>query len=182
MTHTIGVFCSARHGIDPIHRTTAADFGRLLGNCGLGLVYGGGKVGLMGVIADAVLAAGGPVIGVIPGFLSQAEILHGGLTEEIVVDSLFARKALMIERADAFVALPGGIGTLDEILEVIAWRQLGQLTKPIGFLNVSGYFDPWFALFEHMVACGFASRADLDHLIVEQRPEHLIGRLQEAMV
>ena len=181
MTHTICVFCSARHGADPIHRATAADFGRLLGDRGLGLVYGGGKVGLMGVIADAVLAAGGPVTGVIPGFLSQVEILHGGLTEEIVVGSLFARKALMIERADAFVALPGGIGTLDEILEVIAWRQLGQLAKPIGFLNVLGYFDPWFALFEHMVTCGFASQADLDHLIVEQHPERLIARLQEAL-
>ena len=181
MTRTVCVFCSARHGVDPIHRAAADGFGRQLGSRGLGLVYGGGKVGLMGVLADAVLAAGGPVIGVIPGFLSQAEILHGGITEEIVVDSLFARKALMIERADAFVALPGGIGTLDEILEVIAWRQLGQLAKPIGFLNVAGYFDPWFALFEHMVACGFASQSDLDHLIVAQHAEDLIGRLQEAM-
>lgn len=178
MTTMVCVFCGARDGHDSIYREAARAFGETLARRGFGLVYGGGKVGLMGVVADAVLAAGGRVVGVIPGFLTHAEVLHAGLSEQVLVDDLFERKAVMIERADAFVALPGGIGTFDELLEVIAWRQLGQLQHPIGLLNVNGFFDPWLSLFNHWVKCGFASPHDITHLIIDSDGERLADHLQ----
>jgi uncharacterized protein (TIGR00730 family) len=122
---------------------------------GLTLVYGGGDVGLMGVLADAALAAGGRVIGVIPEALVQREVAHRALTELRVVDSMHERKALMAELADAFIALPGGIGTLEELCEVLTWAQLGIHNKPVGLLNVAGYFRPLIELFDHAVAEGF---------------------------
>ena len=177
MSHSICVFCGARPGVDDGYADAADAFARELAARDITIVYGGGRVGLMGTVADAALDAGGRVVGVIPDFLTSREVLHEGLTEQIVVDDLFERKAVMIERADAFVALPGGIGTFDEILEVIAWRQLRQLRQPIGLLDTRGYFQPWLALLRHAVDEGFAGSADLDHLVVEPDPIALASRL-----
>ncbi|MGE0483252.1 MAG: TIGR00730 family Rossman fold protein [Gammaproteobacteria bacterium] len=181
-TRAVCVFCGARDGIDEAYRDATDAFGRELAARDITLVYGGGNIGLMGVLADAALDTGGRVVGVIPDFLVLREVVHTGLSETLIVDDLFERKALMIERADAFVALPGGIGTYDEVLEVIAWRQLRQLRQPIGLLDVGGYFRPWLALLEHTVAQGFASPGDIEHLIVERDPVLLVDRIHEALI
>src|SRR5262249_36811214 len=137
----ICVFCGSRHGAGGPYREAAATVGRLIAERGLGLVYGGGSVGLMGVVADAALpAGGGEVVGVIPESLARAEIAHAGLSELRVVPNMHARKAAMASLADAFLALPGGFGTLDELFEVVTWAQLGLHGKRIALLNVSGYF------------------------------------------
>ncbi len=136
------VFCGSQTGDHPIYADAARQMGKLLAQRHLGLVYGGGNVGLMGVLADAALQAGGEVIGVIPGGLAERELAHAGLTELHVVPSMHARKVLMAEKADVFVALPGGYGTADELFEILTWRQLGLHAKPIGLLNVAGFFDP----------------------------------------
>jgi len=136
------VFCGSSPGHDPAHGASAAQLGRVLAERGIGLVYGGGRVGLMGILADAALAAGGEVIGVIPQALLDREIGHRGLTQLRVVDSMHARKALMGELAEGFIALPGGIGTLEELFEVWSWAQLGLHRKPCGLLDVNGFFAP----------------------------------------
>jgi uncharacterized protein (TIGR00730 family) len=174
------VFCASRDGADPVYRRAAAAFGHELARRGMTLVYGGGRIGLMGALADGALAAGGRVVGVIPDFLREREVAHEALSECVKVDDLFERKAVMIERADAFVALPGGIGTFDEILEVIAWRQLRQLRQPIGLLDVNGYFRPWQELLAHCAREGFVAAAEVDHLIVEADPVALLDALLEA--
>lgn len=176
---SVGVFCGSRVGARDDYMYAAQAFGHTLATRGFGLVYGGGCVGLMGAVADAALEAGGHVVGVIPDFLSDHEVAHQGLQECLIVDDLFERKALMIEHSDAFVALPGGIGTLDEILEVIAWRQLQQLRQPIGFLNTAGFFDPWMALVQHFEREGFVSVGELDHVILEADPDTLLDELSE---
>ena len=135
------VFCGSSHGVRPAYAAAARTLGRLLVERGLGLVYGGGNVGLMGVMADAVLEAGGEVLGVIPHALMAREIGHPGVTEMHVVDSMHERKALMADRADAFIALPGGVGTFEELFEAITWTQLGLHAKPCGLLNVDGFYD-----------------------------------------
>ena len=177
---SIAVFCGSRPGAREEYMLAADGFGRELAAREIALVYGGGNVGLMGALADGALDLGGQVIGVIPDFLRDREVCHTGLTECVVVDDLFERKAIMIERSDAFVALPGGIGTYDEILEVIAWRQLRQLRQPIGLLNVSGYFDSWLASLQHAAEEGFITHAELAQLIVERDPAELIDALLEA--
>jgi hypothetical protein len=149
------VFCGSRHGSRPLYAETARDLGRELVHRGLGLVYGGGSVGLMGVVADTVLSLGGEVRGVIPDKLAKKELMHAGLTELHVVRSMHERKALMTELADAFVALPGGFGTFDEVLEAVTWGQLGIHRKPIGLLNAGGYFDGLLRLIDHAIAEGF---------------------------
>ncbi len=176
----IAVFCGARDGAREDYLAAADGFGRILAAREVALVYGGGNIGLMGALADGALDLGGQVIGVIPDFLREREVCHQGLSECVVVDDLFERKAHMIERADAFVALPGGIGTFDEILEVIAWRQLRQLRQPIGLLNVAGYFDPWLAALRHAVDEGFVAAHELEQLIVERDPDQLVDLLIEA--
>ena len=138
---SVCVFCGSLTGRGEIYRSAARRFGEEMARRGLTLVYGGGKVGLMGVVADAVMAHGGRVIGVIPRFLLEREVGHGGVTELVVVESMHERKALMSELADGFVALPGGFGTLEELAEVTTWAQLGLHRKPIGLLNVAGFFD-----------------------------------------
>ena len=178
--YAIAVFCGSRPGVREEYMAAADGFGRELAAREIALVYGGGNIGLMGALADGALDLGGQVIGVIPDFLRDREVCHTGLTECVVVDDLFERKAIMIERADAFVALPGGIGTFDEILEVIAWRQLRQLCQPIGVLNVAGYFDVWLACLTHAIDEGFLSPAELDQLIVMRDPADLIDALLEA--
>ena len=145
----------ATPGRSPEFATAAASLGRVLGERGVRLVYGGGHVGLMGTVADAALAAGGPVTGVITDFLVGKEIGHSGLTELHVVESMHERKALMADLADGFITLPGGFGTLDESVEMITWSQLGLQLKPIVFLDVGNFWDPWFAFIEQMDECGF---------------------------
>ena len=173
----ICVFCGSHFGADPAYRAAAAEFGQRMVERGLGLVYGGGDVGMMGTVADAVLAGGGEVIGVIPRSLRDREVAHSGLTELVVVDSMHERKRLMYARADAVVALPGGLGTLDELFESMTWNQLGIHLKPAGLLNVSGYFDPLVAMLDRALDQGFVGRAYTDFLLVEPTAEGLLDAL-----
>jgi uncharacterized protein (TIGR00730 family) len=149
------VFCGSSHGVRPAYSDAARSLGQALVARGLGLVYGGGKVGLMGVVADAVLAAGGDVVGVIPHALMAREIGHAGLTTMHVVDSMHERKALMADVADAFIALPGGVGTFEELFEAITWTQLGLHAKPCGLLNVDGFYDDLLRFLDHAWVEGF---------------------------
>ncbi len=152
---SVCVYCGSSFGTDPRHRADATRFGRLIGEACLELVYGGGDIGLMGAVADAAMESGARVVGVIPTDLKRAEVAHEGLDELIVVDSMHERKRCMFERADAFVALPGGVGTLDETLEIITWRQLGLHGKPIVIVDSGDYWQPLIALIEHTIAEGF---------------------------
>lgn len=158
----------------------AIALGRTLAGRGVGVVYGGGKVGLMGVLANAVLVARGEIIGIMPERLQSTEISHEGLTELFVVDSLHARKAMMLHLCDAFAVLPGGFGTLDECFEVLSTRQLGFHRKPLGFLNVGGYFEPLLGFLDHAVAQGFLPEAQRRTLISAGDPELLLGGLARA--
>lgn len=178
---SIAVFCGARAGRDPRYATEAAALGAALAARGWTLVYGGGKVGLMGVLAQACLDAGGSVTGVIPGFLSSREVLHPGLQISHQVEDLFERKALMIELADAFVALPGGIGTLDELLEVMAWRQLGCIDKPVALLNTAGYFESALRSLDHAIAEQFVDASERDRLLVADRLSDLLSTLDTLL-
>lgn len=152
---SVCVFCGSRPGARPEYLALASELGRELAARSLALVYGGASVGLMGRMADAALAAGGRVIGVIPRALVDRELAHAGLSELHVVDTLHQRKALMAERADAFVALPGGVGTLDELFEIVTWRVLGLHAKPIALLDPVGYYRPLAAVLDGMVGEGF---------------------------
>jgi len=171
------VFCGASIGRGTSYLEAARAFGGEVGRRGLGLVYGGGRVGLMGEVANAALAAGGEVVGVIPQELVERELAHGGLTELRVVESLHERKALMADLADAFVALPGGFGTLDELMEQLTWSQLGLHAKPIGLLDVGGYWRPLIALARHAVDEGFVREPDLRAIAVGGEPGALLDRL-----
>src|SRR5678816_154826 len=144
---------------------------------GLGLVYGGGNVGLMGIIADAVMQAGGEVIGVIPDALVERELAHGDVTQMIVVRSMHERKAKMAELSNGFVAMPGGYGTFEEFCEIITWAQLGMHRKPCGILNVNGYYDPLLKLFDHAVDQGFVSTANRRLVLEEASPDRLLDLL-----
>jgi uncharacterized protein (TIGR00730 family) len=172
------VFCGASSGRVPAYAEAARATGVALAGRGLGVVYGGGRVGLMGAVADAALAAGGEVVGVIPKELVDRELAHDGLTELHVVDSLHERKALMAELADGFVALPGGFGTLDELLEQLTWSQLGLHAKPIGLLDVEGYWRPLIALARHATEEGFVREADLRAIAISDDPGALLDRLE----
>jgi uncharacterized protein (TIGR00730 family) len=156
----------------------ARAFGRAVAERGLGLVYGGGRVGLMGAVADGALSAGGQVIGVIPQSLVDRELAHAGATELRVVGSLHERKALMAELADAFAALPGGFGTLDELMEQLTWAQLGLHSKPAGLLDVGGYWRPLIALARHAADEGFVREADLAAIAVADEPGALLDALE----
>lgn len=171
------VFCGSRSGNGDRYRETARSMGRALASRGVGLVYGGGSIGLMGVLADAVLAAGGEVTGVIPAFLNDLELGHRGATELRVVGSMHERKALMEELSDAFVALPGGFGTVEEFCEILTWGQLGLHAKPCALLNAHGFFDPLLNLFDRQVAEGFLSPRHRSQVLVERDPETLVERL-----
>lgn len=161
---SICVFCGARFGTDPSHREAALRLGELLALEGITLVYGGGGVGLMGVMANAALKAGGRVVGVIPQFLLKREAGHPALSETIVVETMHERKLQMFQRSDAFVILPGGLGTLEEFFEVLSWRTLGLHTKPIVIVDQGGYWQPLAALLRGVVEGGFAERTHLDHV------------------
>ena len=173
----ICVFCGSHFGADPAYRAAAVDFGRQMVERGLGLVYGGGDVGMMGTLADEVMAGGGEVIGVIPRSLRDREVAHEGITDLQVVDSMHERKRLMYAQADAVVALPGGIGTLDELFESMTWNQLGIHLKPAGVLNVGGYFDPLVAMLDRALEQGFVGRAYTDFLLVEPTADALLDAL-----
>jgi uncharacterized protein (TIGR00730 family) len=172
------VFCGASSGRLPAYGDAARSFGTAAAARGLGIVYGGGRVGLMGAVADAALAAGGEVIGVIPQELVERELAHSGLSELRVVSSLHERKALMAELSDAFVALPGGFGTLDELLEQLTWSQLGLHEKPIGLFDVDEYWRPLIALARHATEEGFVRESDLGAIAVATDAEGLLDRLE----
>ena len=156
------VFCGSARGSSPAYAEAAAELGAALAASGTGLVYGGGDVGLMGIVADATLAAGGEVIGVMPEALVAKEIAHRGLTELRVTGSMHERKALMAELADGFIALPGGLGTFDELCEILTWGQLGLHTKPVVLLDVEGFWTPFIALLDSAVEAGFLRAAHRD--------------------
>ena len=174
---SVCVYCGSRTGADPRHADAARALGSLLGARGARLVYGGGRVGLMGVVADAALAAGALALGVIPRSLMEREVGHRGLTELQVVETMHERKRRMAEQADAFVALPGGIGTFEELFEVWTWRQLGYHDQPIGLLNVAGYYDPLLAFMRQTERAGFVSEDTLAMLAVDDDPARLLERL-----
>lgn len=178
---SICVFCGSSVGASPAYAEAARVMGRALVARGCSLVYGGGHVGLMGVLADAVLAAGGEVTGVIPHALNAREIAHAGLTELHVVDSMHERKALMSDMADAFVALPGGWGTLEEFFEVLTWAQLGLHRKPCGLLNAHGYFDRLLAFLDHTIDEGFVRPRNAELIAVSRTPGELLDRLESPL-
>jgi uncharacterized protein (TIGR00730 family) len=172
----ICVFCGASQGAKPAYADAARSVGAGLADRGIGLVYGGGRVGLMGTLADAALAAGGRVTGVIPSALVDRELAHPGLTDLRVVTTLHERKALMAELADAFIALPGGLGTLEELAEVLSWAQLELHAKPIGALDVGGYFDSLAAFLDHATGEGFIAPPQRRLLMIESDLDTLLER------
>jgi len=172
----ICVYCGSNGGSNPVYAEQAAVLGRTLVARGLGLVYGGSRVGLMGVVADAVLAAGGRAVGVIPEALMLKELAHKGLTELHVVHSMHERKTLMAERADGFIAMPGGVGTLEEIFEMWTWAQLGFHGKPCGLLNVAGYFDALATFLDGTVDAAFMQPQHRQMLAVESDADTLLDR------
>ena len=174
MTVSVCVFCGSQYGADPRYRAAAVRFGELAGAAGLHVIYGGGRVGLMGAIADAAISAGAQVTGLIPARLLEREVGHRAISELVVTRDMFERKAQMIERADAFVILPGGLGTLDELLEVETLRQLGYHDKPIVMINLDGYWDPYLALVERVIDQGFAAPS-VRRLIA------VVGEVEEAL-
>jgi uncharacterized protein (TIGR00730 family) len=173
----ICVFCGSAPGRRPAYARAARHLGAALAGRGLGLVYGGGSIGLMGILADAALAAGAEVRGVIPRALARREIAHHGLTRLDVVPSMHARKARMARLSDAFVAMPGGIGTLEELFEVLTWGYLGIHSKPTGLLDVGGYWQPLIRLLDHAVDEGFLRPAHRKLVVVDRSPARLLERL-----
>lgn len=180
MLQTICVFCAANPGIEPGYAATADALGRYIAESGRRLVYGGGRTGLMGALAQGALGAGGHVIGIMPRHLVDREVAHTGLTELRVVSSMHERKSMLAELSDGFIALPGGLGTLEELFEVWTWGQLGLHRKPYGLLDVRGFFVPLLAFLDHAVSEGFIRREYRDLLLVDVEPHTLIERM-EAM-
>lgn len=176
---SICVYCGSRSSSVPEHSFAATTVGTLIATSGCDLVYGGAAVGLMGVVADAALDAGGRVIGFLPELFGSPEIAHDRLTELHVVETMHVRKAAMAERSDAFLAMPGGIGTFEEICEAITWSQIGLHTKPCGLLNTGGFYDPLLVLFDRAVADGFMTAERLAKIVVSEDPQELLSRLTE---
>ncbi len=176
----ICVFCGSSGNVADVYNEAARDVARAIVANGIGVVYGGASVGTMGVVADAALAAGGSVVGVIPMRMQEREIAHTNLTELHIVDSMHTRKALMVDLAGGFIALPGGLGTLDELFETWTWRQLGLHDKPIGMLNAAGYYDGLLAYLDGAADVGYVRRPHRDMLIVDDDPERLVARVLAA--
>jgi uncharacterized protein (TIGR00730 family) len=174
------VFCGSSTGSRPVYAQAAAELGRELANSGVALVFGGGRVGLMGILADSVLGAGGRAIGVMPRSLVEKEIAHTSLSELHVVGSMHQRKALMAELADAFLLLPGGFGSWEEFCEIVTWLQLGIHRKPCAVLNVAGYYDDLLSLADHARTEGFLRPAHREMVIVEKNPQALLSRMATA--
>ncbi len=171
---TVCVFCGANPGNEPVFAEVAAELGRSLAASGHGVVYGGGRVGLMGVVADAALAVGGQVFGFMPQALVEREVGHRGLTELLVTDTMHTRKQAMCDRADGFIALPGGYGTLDEVLEILTWNQIGTIAKPVAFLDVEGYYESLFRFFDEAAHAGLIKPA-------HRAMAHRAGAVDEAI-
>lgn len=178
---SVCVYCGSREGTTPAFADAARAVGAEIARRGWQLVYGGGRAGLMGLVADAVLAAGAPAVGVIPRSLMEREVGHAGLTELHVVETMHQRKRLMAERSDAFIALPGGIGTFEELFEVWTWRQLGYHDKPVGLLNAAGYYDALLAFLQLTVAQGFVSPPQHALLQVDADPARLLDAIAAAL-
>ncbi|MGX7690129.1 LOG family protein [Flectobacillus roseus] len=174
------VYCGASVGFDEIYKNTAIAAGKLLVEKNKTLVYGAGSVGIMGIIADAVLENGGEVIGVIPSFMEKFEVQHKGLTQIHIVETMHQRKQLMAEISDAVIALPGGWGTLDELFEILTWKQLGLHQMPVGLLNVNGFYDPLIEMIHKMVKEGFLKQTNLDMLMIDDNLESLLNRMEQA--
>jgi uncharacterized protein (TIGR00730 family) len=174
---SVCVFCGSSSGFHPAYAEAAKELGEILARRGLRLIYGGGNIGLMGVLADAVLAGGGEVIGVIPQALEAKELAHRGVTDLQIVGSMHERKQRMAAQADAFIAMPGGYGTLEEFCEVLTWSQLGLHQKPCGVLNVAGYFDPLLQLFDRAVAEGFLRSTHRAIVLVDTSCQSLLEQL-----
>ena len=174
----ICVFCGSSPGSDTLYKDEAEKFGGLLVEKGYELIYGGGSTGMMGFIANACLKKGGKVTGVIPGFLVAKEVGHKKLTEMIEVESMHERKQKMADISDAFVALPGGMGTMDELCEIVTWSQLGLHKKPIGILNINHYFDPFITFMDHMVGQRYLSKENRKIIISDKNPEVLIEKMK----
>lgn len=171
------VFCGSGAGVNPIYSRAARELGLLMAEASISLVYGGGNIGLMGTVADAVMEAGGKVTGVIPNFLIKREVGHRGISDLQVVDSMHQRKQRMADLADAFVALPGGWGTLEELSEILTWKQLGLIAQPVIILNTNHFFDPLLDQMRLMVKEGFLSSSNFDSLGVEKSPERILSLL-----
>lgn len=176
---SIAVFCGSSLGESPAYRRAAEQVGRTLAERGITVVYGGGRAGLMGVLADAALGAGGEVVGVIPHALHERELAHPEVTELLVVDSMHERKAIMADRAEAFIALPGGAGTLEEITEQWTWAQLSIHEKPCGFLDVDGFWAPMRTMLEQMVSAGFVRSGQQDIVAFDDDLDTLLDRLAQ---
>ncbi|TDF85187.1 TIGR00730 family Rossman fold protein [Pseudomonas sp. H9] len=176
---SVCVFCGASTGVSPAYREAAIALGQTIAQRGLTLVYGGGAVGLMGIVADAAMAAGGEVIGIIPQALKDAEVGHSGLTRLEIVDGMHARKARMAELSDAFVALPGGLGTLEELFEVWTWGQLGYHAKPLGLLDVNGFYSKLGSFLDHVVDEGFVRPQHRAMLKLADTPTQLLDAMED---
>ena len=177
---SIAVFCGSMSGTRASYTEAAKALGQLLAELDITLIYGGGKVGLMGIIADAVMAQGGKVVGVIPEKLMNMEVGHQDITELVVVKDMHERKAMMNDLSDGFVCLPGGIGTLEEIFEVFTWSRIGYHNKPCGIFNVEGFYDPLDQLLNHTVDEGFLSSENKECLLFDDNARRLIERMQAA--
>ncbi len=173
----LAVYCGSASPADPIYIEAARAVGHALATRGIGVVYGGGRLGLMGAVADAALAAGGEVIGIIPQALVDAEVAHRGCTELHVVSGMHERKALFTDLSDGFVTLPGGVGTMDELWEAISWAQLGYHEKPVGVLNVAGFYDGLIAFNAHMIEVGFIRAQHAGIMIADDDLDTLLGRM-----
>lgn len=173
----LAIFCGSGTGNNAVYAKGAVDLTDLLYHAGIGVVYGGGRIGLMGVVADHMMKVGGEVIGIIPQKLMDKEVGHSGITSLRVVDTMHQRKAEMASLSDGFIALPGGIGTLEEIIEVFTWLQIGYHQKPCAFLNTNGYFDKLFGFVDHMVEEGFLPESQREKLITAENPNELLDKI-----
>ena len=178
MMRSLCVFCGSSPGFDPVHAEAARALGRALGRAGIDLVYGGGKVGLMGIVADSAMAAGARATGVIPHALAALEVEHRGLSALHIVGSMHERKAMMADLSDGFIALSGGIGTFEELFEIWTWGQLGDHRKPVALLNVAGFYDKLTSFIDDVVAAGFLRDEHRRMLMVESDPDALVDRLR----
>lgn len=177
---SICVYCGSSAGGDPIYAEAAAELGRAMGAAGIGLVYGGGSIGLMGIMARSVMEAGGHVTGIIPQFLKEREVMLETAHDLVVTGDMHERKRAMFDRADAFVALPGGIGTLEELVEIMTWAQLGQHRKPVLMANINGFWDPLVALLRHMGDEGFIRSGFEVSYLVAERVADVVPMLRSA--
>ena len=181
-THSICVFCGSKNGLDPDYESVTKQLATLIADNNLNLIYGAGNIGLMGILAEQVLALGGTVTGIIPSHLCKKEILHDGLTELFVTDNMLERKQLMMTKSDGFIALPGGLGTLDEILEVATWKQLGQLDKPLCLINTNDFYNPLLSFLQSLVKTGFLEQWQLELLALAKTPEQAIKLMLSSIV